>query len=293
MRKLPFLNGVRAFEAVARTGSIAGAARELAVSPAAVSRMVKLLEERLGLQLFQRRANRLQPTPIGETYAAGLGGVFDEMAALTDRVRAEGGRRVLTVGVGPTFAVRWLIPRLAAFREEAPDIEVRITTGGATVPFSPDWTCGIVLEDRPPPGLVADPLFAADLLPVCAPALAGSLCAPQDLSGSTLIRVTHAADDWPTWFAAAGVAGIEASGPAFEFYGQAIQAAADGVGVALGIRPYIDDDLAAGRLVAPFDVAVPKGRHWDLVHRPDREADPSFQVFRDWIRRAAGRNGGG
>src|SRR5205823_7272996 len=121
----------------------------------------------------------------------------------------------------------------------------------------------------------------------CAPALARRLKRPQDLKEATLLRVTHAPDDWPRWFKAAGVFGVQPKGPKFDYYGHALQAAADGVGVAMGIRPYIDDDLAAGRLVAPFTLSVPKGARWHLVCRPAREAEPAFAAFRDWIVQAA------
>ncbi len=288
MRRLPFLNGVRAFEAAARAGSFAGAAEELHVSPAAVSRMVKLLEDRLGLALFERGANRLSLTPAGRTYQAGLTRILDELALLTDQVTATGRRRVLTVGVGPTFAIRWLIPRLADFRRHAPEVDVRITTGGASVPFDPDWSCGIALGDGSWPGLTAEPLFAADLLPVCSPATARSLSRPADLEAASLLRVVHAPEDWPRWLQAAGLAGTDAAGPVFEYYGQALQAAVDGVGVAMGIRPYVDDDLAAGRLVAPFDLTVSKGKGWFLVYRPARSAEPAFVAFRDWMLGNAG-----
>src|SRR5689334_10024960 len=107
MRRLPFLNGVRAFEAAARGGGFSAAAAELNVTPAAISRLVRLLELRLGLALFERRANRLVPTPAGRSYQAGLTPLFDALAALTDRVAAEARAKVLTVGVGPTFAIRW------------------------------------------------------------------------------------------------------------------------------------------------------------------------------------------
>ena len=162
MRRLPFLNGVRAFEAAARTGSFAKAADELHVTPAAISRLVHLLEERLGAELFERKANRLAPTPAGRTYQAGLTPLFDALANLTAQVSAMGGARVLTVGVGPTFAIRWLIPRLAEFQKVAPDMEVRFATGGAAAPFSDDWTCGITLGNGDWPGLVAERLFAAE-----------------------------------------------------------------------------------------------------------------------------------
>ena len=99
-----------------------------------------------------------------------------------------------------------------------------------------------------------------------------------------MLRVAHARTDWPRWLKAAGASEITARGPMFEFYGQAIQAASDGVGVALGIRPYIDDDLAAGRLVAPFKRSVPKGNDWYLIYRESRAAEPAFCTFRQWIR---------
>jgi len=287
MRRLPFLNGVRAFEAAARAGSFAGAAAELHVSPAAVSRMVRLLEDRLGVALFERGANRLGLTVAGSGYQAGLTQILDQLALLTEQVTSMGRRQVLTVGVGPTFAIRWLIPRLADFRRHAPDVDVRITTGGQATPFDPDWSCGITLGDGGWPDLTAEPLFAADLLPVCAPALARGLANPGDLADAALLRVAHAPEDWPRWLRAVGLERVTAGGPVFEVYGQALQAAVDGVGVAMGIRPYVDDDLAAGRLVAPFEITVSKGKGWYLVYRPARAAEPAFVAFRDWMLRQA------
>lgn len=308
MRDLPYLNGVRAFEATARAGSFAGAGEELGVSPAAISRMVRLLEDRLGVVLFQRRANRLVATEAGRAYADGMGKVFDEMEQLTRSIRHDIARKVLTIGVGPTFAVRWLIPRLAEFQRLAPDTEVRITAGGMRTSFRDDWSCGIKLGDGKWPGLHAKPLFSADLTPVCAAGWAANISGPSDLHPSTLLRVGHADTDWPQWFAGAGLPDAGATGPIFDTYGQALQAALDGIGIAMGIRPYIDDDLAAGRLIAPFAQSVPKGMRWYLIHRPSDPsgpdgpsgpggpADPAFSVFRDWIRAAietpeAGRRG--
>lgn len=287
MQGLPYLNGIKAFEAAARGGGFTAAARELHVTPAAVSRMVRLLEQRLGLALFERRANGLALTPAGAAYQAGLTPIFTALTQLTERVVGISGARALTVGVGPTFAIRWLIPRLADFRREAPDVDVRITTGGAAAPFAEGWTCGIQLGRGPWPGLVAEPLFTADLMPVCAPGLAARLARPDDLAAAALLRVAHAPEDWPSWLAAAGLNGVEARGPVFEFYGQALQAATDGVGVALGIRPYVDDDLASGRLVAPFSLTVPKGMGWYLIFRDVRRREPAFVAFRGWIIAAA------
>lgn len=289
MRQLPSLNGLRAFEAAARQGGFTGAAAELNVTPAAISRLVRLLEERLGLALFERHANGLTLTAAGRTYQAGLTPAFDGIAHLTEQITAVNRARTLTVGVGPTFAIRWLISRLAEFSARAPEIELRIATGGAAVPFGDDWACGVKLGVGDWPGLIAEPLFAADLLPVCAPSLAAQLVAPDQLATAPLIRVAHASSDWPDWLARHGDPLVIAAGPVFEFYGQALQAALDGVGVAMGIRPYIDDDLAAGRLVAPFVGSISRGMGWYLVYRADRGDEEDFKKFREWITESAAR----
>jgi LysR family transcriptional regulator, glycine cleavage system transcriptional activator len=283
LRRLLFLNGIKAFEAAARSGSFAAAGHELNVSAAAISRMVHLLEDRLGVALFDRKANKLALTTAGRAYQSGLTPIFDALTSLTAQVAAASNRRVLTIGVGPSFAMRWLIPRLADFQAREPDIEVRIATGGVAAPFGDDWSCGIKLGDGAWPGLVAEPLFAADLLPVCAPQLAAQLKRPADLKGPSLLRVAHAAEDWPMWLKAAGVTRVTARGPEFQFYDQALAAAVDGVGVAMGIRPYVDHDLAAGRLVAPFALSLPKGMRWYLVYRSFQTGQRDFAAFRRWI----------
>jgi LysR family transcriptional regulator, glycine cleavage system transcriptional activator len=287
LRRLLFLNGLKAFEAAARSGSFAAAGSELNVSAAAISRMVHLLEQRLGVALFERKANRLAPTAAGRAYQSGLTPIFDALASLTAQVTAPGALRVLTIGVGPTFAMRWLIPRLADFRKEEPDIDVRITAGGVLALFGDDWSCGIKLGDGAWPGLLAEPLFTADLMPVCTPRLAAALKRPSELKGPSLLRVAHASEDWPLWLKAANATRVNARGTEFQYYGQALQAAVDGLGIAMGIRPYIDDDLAAGRLVAPFALAVPKGMRWYLVYRSFQSEQRDFAAFRRWIMRAA------
>jgi LysR family glycine cleavage system transcriptional activator len=238
--------------------------------------------------LFERKANRLVLTATGRAYQSGLTPIFDALASLTAQVTAPSSLRVLTIGVGPTFAMRWLIPRLADFRKAHPDIEVRITAGGVLASsFGDDWSCGIRLGDGAWPGLIAEPLFAADLVPVCAPRIAAGLKRPTDLKGPSLLRVAHASEDWPLWLKAAGVARVSARGPEFDHYGQALQAAVDGLGIAMGIRPYIDDDLAAGRLVAPFALTVPKGMRWYLLYRSFQAGQRDFAAFHRWIMQAA------
>jgi LysR family transcriptional regulator, glycine cleavage system transcriptional activator len=290
MRNLPSLNGIRAFEAAARCGSFVKAADELNVTPAAISRLVRLLEERLNVPLFLRNPNNLTLTAAGAAYQPGLTAMLDTLAALTDRIKAMSGQQVLTVGVGPTFAIRWLIPRLAGFQAAEPGIDVRITTGGVEVPFGDDWTCSVTLGHGDWPGLSAEPLFAAELTPVCQAAIAERLKNPADLRDEILlrVRVAHAVQDWSRWFEAADTPGIVADGPEVGYYDQSLQAAVDGVGVAMGITPYIDDDLAAGRLVAPFGVSIPKGMQWYLIYREARADEPAFAAFRNWIRLEAG-----
>ena len=283
MRNLPFPNGLRAFEAAARHQGFKGAAEELCVTPAAISRMVKLLEERLGVQLFERKPNGLMLTASGRNYQSGLTPLLDAIADLTTRIQAQAGARILTVGVGPTFATRWLIPRLTDFQKAEPDIELRFATGGAVAPFADDWTCGIEQGEGAFPGRIAEPIIAADLTPVCAPAMAAKLRRTADLKPAMLLRVAHAPRDWTAWLEAAGLRDLAAKGPEFEFYAQALQAACDGVGVAMGIRPYVDDDLAAGRLVAPFSATVSNGKQWYLVYRSERRDEPAFNAFRRWI----------
>jgi DNA-binding transcriptional LysR family regulator len=126
-------------------------------------------------------------------------------------------------------------------------------------------------------------LFSADLFPVCTAAIAERLTKPADLSLETLLQVQHSPEEWPLWLAAAGLRSIKL-GPRFDSYAMALQAAVDGVGVAVALRPYVEDDIAAGRLVAPFALSVPKGRAWYLVYRPHRHDEAGLIAFREWLR---------
>lgn len=289
MRRLPSLNGLRAFEAAARHRSFTAAAAELHVSQAAVSRMVKLLEDRLGFALFDRRANALVLTERGRALQPALTEAFDGIARRVEQVSAMRAGPVLTVGMGATVAVRWLIPRLSGFHLDHPEIEVRIATGGAGAPMNDDWTCAVLLGDGQWPGYEAERLFSSSLEPVCAPRLAAALCKPADLAGATLLHVSHWGEDWPRWLDAARVADpMLASGTrglSFGSYAMTLQAAIDGVGVALAPRLYSADDIAAGRLAAPFALAVPMVHSWYLVYRASRREDGGFGAFRDWLYR--------
>ncbi|BCW86934.1 Glycine cleavage system transcriptional activator [Alphaproteobacteria bacterium SO-S41] len=286
---LPPLNGLRAFEAAARTGSYVAAAEELHVSPSAISRLVKLLEGRLGVALFVRRANGLILTDQGAAYLADLTAAFARIVQATERLRGAG-PSALVVGAGPTLAMRWLIPRLPAFNAAYPEIDVRLSTSVAGAePMRPDWHAAIRLGSGAWPGLSAHFLFTADLFPVCAPKVAARLTALADLAKVAILQAASAPEDWPQWLSAAGIEGAVnlRRAQSFDYPAFALQAALDGLGVAMARAPFVKDDLAAGRLVRPFELAVPNGRGWYFVHRPTAEQDASLAAFRDWVVAAA------
>ena len=290
-RRLPSLNGLRAFEAAGRHGSFTAAAKELNVTQAAVSRMVRLLEQRFGFALFRRHANALELTAQGQAFLSGLTDSFDSIARLAEQVAAMRAGPVLTVGVGPTLAVNWLIPRLTGFYRSHPEVEVRMATGGATRPVRDDWTCTIRRDIGAWPGYIAEQLFPSTLVPVCTPALAAGLRHPSDLRNATLIFVPHLSDDWPCWFEAAGLrTPIRPAGEVFfDNNAMAMQAVLDGVGVAAAQPLYVADALAAGRLVAPFPIVATKREAWYLEYRPARSEDPALLAFRDWLHGEAER----
>lgn len=288
MHGLPSLNGLRAFESAARLGGFTAAAGELHVTQAAVSRSVKALEGQLGYALFERNANALALTPEGRLLVPELTAAFELMAKATQRVDQSRAAPVLTVGVGPTFAIRWLIPRLGRFQQRHPGIDVHTATGGATAPMRPEWTCSLRLGKDPSPGVVSEPLFSPEMTPVCSPALAKRLKAPADLYKAKLLDIAHTPEDWLLWL---GQAGLDAARitrrQVFPYHAFALQAALDGMGVAMGLQPYVGDDLAAGRLVAPFALHVTKPLGWYLSYRKDVAGNQAFMKFRRWVKQQA------
>lgn len=291
VRRLPSLNGLRAFEAAGRHCSFTAAAKELNVTQTAVSRLVRLLEGRLGFSLFRRHASALELTAQGQAFLAGLTDAFDSIARLVESVAAMRAGPVLTVGVGPTLAISWLIPRLASFYLSHPDIEVRVATGGATRPVRDDWTCTIRQDTDASPGYIAENLFRSTVVPVCTPEIASGLQSPGDLRSVTLILVSNMHNEWPCWFEAAGLrAPVHPVGEVlFESNAMAMQAALDGVGVAMAQLAYVSDALAAGRLVAPFPIVAHKREAWLLEYRPVRREDPALLAFRAWLHGEAER----
>lgn len=291
MRNLPPLNAVKAFEAAARHASFTLAADELGVTQTAVSRLVRTLEERLALRLFERRANGLVLTEIGRAYASGLTVALDAIADQTRRAReASAQRPALVVGVGPTFAGEVLIPRLADFHSRHPDVELRLATGGAVAPFQEDWTCAIRLGSGEWPGFVATPLIWVDLALVCTPERAGAIRSPADVLRHPLLVVAHGRGDWPIWLRAAGLGAdaVKPSGPVFDTYGMALKAAADGLGLALVLDPYAETAARTGQLVEPLPLRCPKGEGWHLIYREARRDNRALQAFAGWLTEIVG-----
>lgn len=288
-RQMPSLNGLRAFEAAGRLGSFKAAAEELDVSQSAVSHMVRLLEEHLGFALFHRHPNRLELTDQGRAFQPGLTDAFDAIARLSEQVTSMREGPVLTVGVAPALALHWLIPRLASFNRNHPEVAVRVASGGAMVPLRDDWTCTIRRGMGDWPGYTAEELFPSTLVPVCTPAIAAGLRHPRELQAATRIVVSHLREQWTWWFETAGLpAAIQpANEVSFESSVMAIQAVLDGVGVGLAQLPYVSDALAAGRLVTPFPITDQKYESWYLAFRPIREKDSALLAFRNWLQDGA------
>ena len=287
---LPSLNGLRAFEASARLLSFTLAAAELNVTQAAISHQIKRLEEQLNVQLFVRQNRALVLTRAAQDYLPAVRAAFEDLRRATERLVRPERQRVLTVSTIASLAAKWLVPRLINFQEAYPDIEVRISTSMREVDLRGE---GIDLAIRHGkgdwPGLRADWLMDEDWFPVCSPALmAGNrpLRRPADLADHTLIHVEHYKQAWSLWLAAAGAPAeiAERRGLTFDLIMVALQAAIDGVGVALAGTSFVEVDIAAGRLVAPFDMALPHKEGGFYIVAPEETADlPAIALFRDWL----------
>ncbi len=286
-RKLPPLNALRAFEAAGRHLSFSKAAEELHVTPAAISHQIKGLEEWLGVRLFRRLNRQILLTDAGQRYLPGLREGFDSLAVATDRVVAHQSSGALTLSAMSSFSAKWLVPRLPRFRERHPDIDIRLSTNDSLVDFSrEDFEVAIRFGRGNWPGVEAIWLLSEDIFPVCSPTLlAGDkpLHRPEDLAFHTLLHDDFYID-WQMWLQAAGLEGINPDqGPAFSDSSFVLQAAIDGQGVALARSVLAQADLAAGRLVRPFDVSLPAGYAYYLVY-PSAYADrPKILAFREWL----------
>ncbi len=292
LRSLP-LNGLRAFEAAARHMSFAAAAEELCVTPAAVSHQIKALEKKIGLQLFVRRNRAVELSPSGVQLAAPLTELFAEMSRLITEVSG-GDVASLQVSAMPSFAAKWLAPRLARFTIRHPDCHVRLEGADRLIDFRRDSVdIGIRYGRGDYEGLHVERLADVEAFPVVDPAFARAhqkeLRTPAGLLRLPLLHdeaalIAAGLPNWHRWLETAGVDYAPAApGLVFESVHMAIEAALAGQGLALGLSPLVDDDLRAGRLIRPFDLALKSPFSFWLVCRRNRANATRIRQFREWM----------
>ncbi|TCV71513.1 LysR family transcriptional regulator of beta-lactamase [Neorhizobium sp. R1-B] len=276
------LNALRAFEAAARHLSFTRAAIELNVTQAAVSHQVKLLEQRLGVTLFRRLPRGLMITEEGLALLPALQDSFDRMAAMLERFEDGHVREVLKLGAVGTLAVGWLLPRLADFREKYPFIDLRLSTNNNRVDIAAeglDYT--IKFGNGAWHDIEAEALFEAPLSVLSIPSIARQLKAPEDVAHQTLLR-SYRADEWPSWFEAAGVSPPPIRGMVFDSSVLMVEAALQGAGVALAPPLMFSRQFAAGMIEQPFNITISKGSYW-LTRLKSRSVTPAMEMFRNWL----------
>jgi LysR family transcriptional regulator of beta-lactamase len=282
------LKALRAFESSARHLSFTRAALELNVTQAAVSQQVRMLEDRLGAALFKRLPRGLGLTDEGRALLPVLSDAFTRIERVLNQF--EGGRfhEVLTVGVVGTFAVGWLMPRLKAFRDTHPFVELRLLTHNNLVDLAAEGLdYAIRFGEGGWGGTDSALLFDAPLSVLCGPDIARRLRVPADLSRETLLR-SYRADEWNTWFAAAGLSPWPLNGPVFDSSRLMVEAAVQGAGVALAPPCMFASELQRGLLVQPFETHIRLGGYW-LTWLRSRRISPAMEAFRDWLLGAAGQ----
>jgi LysR family transcriptional regulator, glycine cleavage system transcriptional activator len=303
-RRLPPLNAVCAFEAAARLGGFNAAGAELNVSANAVGRLVKLLEDWLGVALFRRLPRGVVVTEAGGRYLAGVGTLLDQLAEATADVQRLETSNVLKVSALPSMVSRWLIPRLSRLTERHPELDVRVIATNAMADFAREEVDIAIRVGRGCyEGTRSDLLMHSDIFPVCSPVLLSSgppLKEPADLVQHCLLyddcggipclpeRIT-----WPRWLAAVGVTNVDSDrGLHFSYMHMALQAATAGQGVALVSSGLIGDDLTSGRLVRPFgDLAVRSPYSFFIVCAETTVDCEKVVLFRDWALSEAARGG--
>ncbi|MDR6293694.1 LysR family glycine cleavage system transcriptional activator [Inquilinus ginsengisoli] len=285
MRRLPPLAALRAFEAAARHLSFKRAAEELLVTPTAVSHQIRLLEETLGLRLFERRTRQVAMTDAAQRLYPVLRDGFDAFARTLDGLSAEARPRAVTLTATRAFTARRLVPRMASLQQRRPDIVLRLLAADEPVDLAAGTAdLAIRYGSGLYPGLRSQPLGTDRMAPVAHPSL--GLTAPEQLAGHRLVhfewRVAHPdKPSWPRWFAAAGLLEPSAGALHCSDESHAIQAVAAGHGVGLLSLTLVAEELANGTLVQPFGPAI-EGMGFHLLRRPGPESEPVAAV-RDWV----------
>jgi LysR family transcriptional regulator, glycine cleavage system transcriptional activator len=296
---LPPLSALRAFETAARHMSFSKAADELHVTPAAVSHQIHALEEDLGVKLFHRMNRSIELTASARVLLPGLSEAFAGIQSSVRRLRAHNDTGTLTVTASPSFAAKWLVLRLHLFQEQHSAIDVRISATDDVVDLTRgDFDVAIRYGCGKYPGLDVELLFTNEVFPACSPQLLTSgppLRTPEDLSRHALIHDLAVERDplvptWPMWLKAAGVKNVPAiTGLTFNNMHLALDAAIAGHGVVLAYSTIAAADLAAGRLVRLFSLALPDQFAYYIVTAPGALERPKVRAFRNWLRREADR----
>ncbi len=285
MRPLPSLTALQAFEATARRLSVRHAAEELHVTPGAVSRQIKLLEQSFGMALVRRAGRGIALTDRGKVYYEAISGPFAGLREASSVLTRDAARTVITLRSHTTFATYWLLPRLAPFQLANPDIEVRLS-------MASEWSdlggldAVVRLGSGSWPGLKAMPLIGNVLTPVCAPAVAARLGKdPRRLLGQDLLATPHRPDDWNIWLSAAGLGGAgDFRFVSFESSALTYRAAAASRGVALAQLALVEEDLTLGHLARPFDLTVDRGTHtYYLLWEAESLKTESIQRLGTWL----------
>lgn len=294
-RLVPPLNAVHVFEVVCRLGNFTHAANELGVTQSAVSRQISLLEHWLNTELFTRERLGVRLTKAGEEYSREICPAFQTIVSASGGLRRSGEKRPIFLQVYPTFAQRWLIPRLPSFNEEYPQFDVRVSTGIAPVDFSKgnvDLAIQLVPDDKIPKNSVT--LFRDQMQPVCSRAYLekmGPIAAIEDLAKHRLLVAHYRRADWKDWFAAVGHTDIDARTMEFQSSVLAYQAAAEGIGVAMGQTSLMGKDFEAGLLVPLFD-PVERPLSYCAIWAPRTEPNQKSRAFLGWLSRIIkGRRG--
>lgn len=284
-RRLPPLNGLKAFEAAARSESFTRAAEELNVTQGAISHQVKALEDRLGLKLFHRERQRLILTEAGRDYLAVIRDALDQIAVGTERL-LQRKRGVLTVSTSPDFAAKWLVNRLSRLSEKHPDVDLRVSATSYYVDFArDDVDIAIRHGDGNWPGLDVQRLCSERLFPVCSPKLVAGrsrITKTADLLKFPLLRIEDA-KNWTRLFKAAGVRATVGPGPILNGASMLIDAAIDGQGIALARTALAARDLINGRLMRPVDVSLRMANTYWIVCPKSVSSMPKIATFRNWV----------
>jgi len=287
MKRYPPFAAIRAFEAAARHASFKDAALELGLTPTAVSHQIRQLERLSGEMLFVRRTRSVELTSEGRTFAEDIGPVVDALASAFAKLCSTSSRKHVTLGAGPIFAARWLVPRLADFWTAHPGIDLRLHHSPLPVWRQiAQFDLAVAWGKGDWPGVVCEPLLRIDVSPVLAPSLlrdGTALTSPEDLLSLPLLHHRDGTG-WRQWFAASGVdLPGELPGTEFEDANVLLQAALSGRGAALGILQFIEDDITANRLVQPFKATVDPGDAYFLIYRQSGLENNATAAVRKWL----------